>query len=174
MLLGFGKSLKKTAIENNLEVNKNVDERYHLEKATQAACDYLNHAYDVFGSWTLAAASYNMGINGVKRRLEQQAVSSYYDLLLNEETSRYLPRIIAVKEILSHPKSYGFIFDREDVYPYPTHRVIKVDSTISDLSAFAKANGINYKKLKLLNPWLRSNVLPNPKNKEYRIKIMVN
>jgi len=168
---GFWQIMPATAKENKLEVNGNVDERYHLEKATQVACDYLNKSKEKFGNWTLAAASYNAGIRGISRRLDAQMVSSYYDLLLTEETKRYILRVVAVKEILSNPKSYGFIFDTEDLYNMVPTKTIKVDTVITDIALFSKNLGINYKTMKIHNPWLRENKLNNASKKMYDIKI---
>jgi hypothetical protein len=168
---GFWQIMSSTAKENGLEVNSNVDERYHLEKATQVACDYLNAAKERFGSWTLAAAAYNAGNAGISRRLKAQQVDDYYDLLLVSETSRYLPRIVAVKEILSNPNKYGFIFDKEDLYTLEATKIIKVDTAITDIAEFSKNLGINYKILKNHNSWLRENKLNNKSRKLYEIKI---
>ena len=168
---GFWQIMKSTAKEYGLEVNKEVDERYHLEKATEAACKYLLEAKQKYGSWTLAAASYNAGMNKITKELEKQKVDNYYDLLLTEETSRYVPRIIALKHILSHPKDFGFVFSKEDLYtPYEYYEVA-VDSSVTDWADFAKKMNITYKELKLLNPWLRSNKLTNKDKKTYYIKI---
>ncbi len=169
---GFWQFMPKTAKGLGLEVNEFVDERYNVEKATQAACEYLNDAHEKFNSWTLAAASYNMGKGGLNNRLTQQKVSSYYDLLLNKETSRYIYRILAVKTILNNPKQYGFnIADNSD-YKQPEYKKIGVDSTVTDFVSFAKEMNITYNELKYLNPWLRDKSLPNPTNKSYIIKIM--
>ncbi len=168
---GFWQILKGTAKEYGLEVNQNVDERYHIEKSTRVACKYLKKANEKFGSWTLAAAAYNAGRAGIGRRLEKQDVDSYYDLLLGEETGRYVFRIVAVKEILSNPKQYGFNFNTEDLYKHiPTFNVL-IDEPIADFTEFAKQYGINYKILKLHNPWLREPHLNNALGKEYLIKI---
>ncbi len=168
---GFWQILKGTAKEYGLEVNQNIDERYHIEKSTRVACKYLKSAKEKFGSWTLAAASYNAGRAGVNRRLEEQNVTTYYDLLLGEETGRYVFRIVAVKEILSNPKQYGFNFNNEDLYRHiPTFNVL-VDEPIADFTEFAKQYDINYKILKLHNPWLREPHLNNATGKEYIIKI---
>ncbi len=169
---GFWQFMPKTAKGLNLEVNDFVDERYELKLATEAACSYLNDAYKKFNNWTLAAASYNMGKAGLDRRLSEQEVSSYYDLLLNQETGRYVYRILAVKEILSSPEKYGFNFDEEDLYFIPKHEVVKVDSSITDLVQFSKSLGINYSDLKTLNPWLRGKSLPNEQHKMYSIMIV--
>ncbi|WP_299224508.1 lytic transglycosylase domain-containing protein [uncultured Psychroserpens sp.] len=168
---GVWQIMKTTGRENGLEINSNVDERYHLEMATEVACKYLLKAKQKLGSWTLAAAAYNAGNAGVSRRLEEQGVSDYYDLLLGEETGRYLFRIIALKEILNHPKQYGFNFKKEDLYKtVPTYKV-EVDTIVTDFSQFAKRFGINYKILKLHNPWLREGKLNNSSNKKYYIEI---
>lgn len=168
---GFWQIMKTTGKESGLEINSNVDERYHLEKATQAACDYLNKAKNKFGTWTLAAASYNAGVAGISRKMDTQMVDSYYDLLLADETERYIPRMIALKEILSHPKKYGFKFDKDDLYTYQPTRIVEVDTAIADIALFSKNLGINYKTLKVYNPWLRENHLNNASRKMYEIKI---
>ena len=163
---GFWQFLKKTGPEYGLEVSSTVDERYHVEKATRAACLYLKEAHEKFGSWSLAAASYNMGMSGVTKRLEEQGVDNYWDLHLNSETARYVYRILAVKKVLESPASFGFKLRESDLYmPYAV-RTVEVDSTIDDLSAFALENGSNLHELKSLNPWLRkSNLLVGEKQK---------
>jgi len=168
---GFWQLMKATAKENKLEVNSNVDERYHLEKATQVACDYLNKAYQKFGNWTLAAAAYNRGISGISKRLNTQMVHNYYDLLLTDETQRYILRMVAVKEILSHPTKYGFNYDSDDLYNLIPTKTIKVDTVITDIALFSKKLGVNYKIMKIHNPWLRENKLNNSSRKVYEIKI---
>lgn len=168
---GIWQIMKTTAKENRLEVNTNVDERYHLEKATKVACKYLKDAKQRFGTWALAAAAYNAGNAGIAKRIKAQEVNSYYDLLLPGETERYIPRMIAVKEILTHPKKYGFYFNKEDLYTLkPTYKV-KVDTAITNIAKFAKKFGTNYKTLKIYNPWLRENKLNNKSRKVYYIKI---
>jgi membrane-bound lytic murein transglycosylase D len=163
--------MKATGRENGLEVNDNVDERYHLEMATQVACDYLKKSKERLGYWTNAAAAYNAGNYGISKRLEEQKVENYYDLLLGEETGRYVFRIIALKEILSHPKKYGFNFRNKDLYTaVPTYKV-GVDTVVTDFASFAKGFGINYKILKIHNPWLRENKLNNASRKQYYIEI---
>ena len=151
---GFWQLMPATAKEYGLEVNTNVDERYHIEKATRVACKYLKKAKNRFGSWTLAAASYNRGMYGTNRLLDRQLVDSYYDLLLNSETGRYVFRILAVKEIMTNPERYGFVFNSEDLYnPIPVKK-IGLDTAIANLAEFAKEKEINYKILKIHNPWL--------------------
>jgi hypothetical protein len=168
---GFWQILKGTAREHGLEVNSAIDERYNLEKATVVACEYLQDAYNKFGTWTMAAASYNMGKNGVRRRIAKQESNNYYNLHLNNETSRYVFRIIAVKEILQNPRKYGFMFREKDLYSMPNYRTVDVDSTIADLTEFAKSQNVNYKLLKQFNPWLRSTSLPNQSRRKYILKI---
>ncbi|MCB0381868.1 MAG: lytic transglycosylase domain-containing protein [Psychroserpens sp.] len=168
---GVWQIMKTTGRENGLEINDNVDERYHLEMSTEVACKYLLKAKEELGSWTLAAAAYNAGNAGVSRRLKEQGVTDYYDLLLGEETGRYLFRIVALKEILNHPDTYGFNFDEDDLYTsVPTYKV-EIDSAVTDFSQFAKKFGINYKILKLHNPWLREPYLNNKSRKTYSIDI---
>nr|WP_298500272.1 lytic transglycosylase domain-containing protein [uncultured Algibacter sp.] len=168
---GVWQIMPATGRENGLEVNKNVDERYNLEKATEVACKYLLEAKEKLGSWTLAAAAYNAGNAGVSRRLKEQGVKEYYDLLLGEETGRYLFRIVALKEILSNPKKYGFNFRDKDLYTnVPTYRV-EVDTAVTDFTQFAQRFGINYKLLKLHNPWLREPHLNNKSRKQYYVEI---
>ncbi|WNH07880.1 lytic transglycosylase domain-containing protein [Thalassobellus suaedae] len=168
---GVWQIMPATGRENGLEINDNVDERYNLEKATEVACKYLLKSKEELGSWTLAAAAYNAGNSGVSRRLEEQGVTSYYDLLLGEETGRYLFRIVALKEILSHPSKYGFNFRDKDLYNnVPTYKV-EVDTAVTDFSKFAENFGINYKILKLHNPWLREPHLNNKSRKLYTIDI---
>ena len=168
---GFWQFMKSTGKEYGLEINSEVDERYHIEKSTRAACKYLQDAYDKYGSWTLAAASYNMGMNGLDKQLDRQQVSNYYDLLLSEETSRYVFRILAAKEILSSPQNYGFTYREKDLWePYNT-KIITVDSSVSNWATFAKEQGVNYKVLKALNPWLRQRELTNSAKKTYEVKL---
>jgi hypothetical protein len=170
---GFWQLMPATAKEYKLEVNDNVDERYNIEKSTIAACKYLLGAKASLGDWTLTAASYNAGKSGITKRIDGQKVTDYYDLLLVDETERYLPRIVAVKEIMSNPKKYGFIFDKEDLYTLEKTKTLKIDTAITDLAVFAKSQNINYKLLKLHNPWLRENKLNNSSGKQYELKIPI-
>ncbi|HZH70648.1 MAG TPA: transglycosylase SLT domain-containing protein [Flavobacteriaceae bacterium] len=168
---GIWQLMPETARELGMEVNSNVDERYHLEKSTRIACQYLLDSKERFGSWTKAAAAYNAGNNGISRRLSEQGVNSYYDLLLGEETGRYMFRIVALKEIMNNPKKYGFNFREKDLYSMvPTYKV-PVDTAVTNLANFAKQFGINYKILKIHNPWLRENKLNNKSGKLYHIEI---
>ena len=170
---GFWHFLKSSAKEYGLEVNQNVDERYNLEKATKVAADYLKKSKKRFGTWTLAAAAYNAGNARIARNLKKQQVTDYYDLLLNSETSRYVLRIVALKEVLSYPKKYGFEFEKEDLYTSPATRTVKVDTVITNIASFAKGINTNYKELKLHNAWLRENKLNNKSRKLYKITIPI-
>lgn len=170
---GFWQFMPDTAREKGMEVNENVDERYHLEKSTEAACKYLLAAKAKFGTWTMAAASYNGGMAGLTKRIDEQKVTDYYDLGLTDETSRYVFRIIALKEIMKNPALYGFSIMSTDLYPAIPTKNVEVDSTINDLTTFAQSQGINYKILKIHNPWLRDKKLLNPSKKKYEIKIPV-
>lgn len=168
---GIWHFMKATGKEYGLEINDYVDERYNLDKATMVAAAYLKNAKSKFGTWTMAAASYNAGVAGMSKQMDRQKETGYYNLLLNDETSRYVFRILALKEILSNPQKYGFNFREKDLYsPIPTYSV-KVDTSVTDFADFAKQYGINYKILKLHNPWLRDTYLKNSSGKEYFIEI---
>jgi membrane-bound lytic murein transglycosylase D len=168
---GYWQILPATGRELGLEVNTEIDERYHVEKSTIAACRFLKDAYARYNSWTLAAAAYNMGRAGLNRQLTNQKMGCYYDLWLNEETSRYVFRILAIKTIFENPKGHGFHFREQDLYPPLEYYTVTVNSTIDDLVAFAHSHQITYKELRTLNPWLRRTSLPNRSGKEYEIKI---
>lgn len=168
---GFWQFMKGTAEDYGLEVNQYVDERYHLEKSTKAACDYMKRAYKMFGNWSLAAASYNMGKGALENALEKQKVNSYFDLYLNNETSRYVYRILAAKLIISNSANFGFYFRPQDTYEPYSYYTINVDTTINDLPQFALDNGANYHLLRLLNPWIRNYSLPNDGETTYTIKL---
>lgn len=169
--VGFWQLLKGTAQDYGLEVNNEVDERYDPIKSTQAASIYLKQAYTKFQSWTNAAASYNLGRRGLTNRLEEQHVESYYDLLLNEETSRYVFRIIAIKMIFENPKQYGFNLSDDQLYHAESLKQVKINHSIANLRDFAFDQGINYKLLKRYNPWLRKNELTVGKDQTYLISI---
>jgi len=168
---GIWQIMRGTGRELGLEINNNVDERYNLELSTIAACRYIKKAKNKFGTWTLAAAAYNRGTSGVNRALKKQNVKSYYDLLLGNETRRYVFRIHAIKLILNNPNNYGFFVKESDYYEDDGFEVINVDYPIKNLSEFANKNGINYKTLKIFNPWLIQNHLNNRSKKKYKIKI---
>lgn len=167
---GFWQLIEPTAKNYGLEINENIDERYHVEKSTEAACKYFKDAYAKFGNWTLVAASYNLGMGGIENLMKKQNASSYYDLLLNEETGRYVYRILALKTLMQNPKGFGFQIRKKDLYHRIPLNSVKVDSTIKDLAGFSQKLGYNYKILKMFNPWLRTASLPNPESKSYRIE----
>jgi membrane-bound lytic murein transglycosylase D len=169
--VGYWQILKASGQELGLEITKEVDERYDPLKATEAACKYLKKSYKKFGSWTMVAASYNRGMGGVERALENQNEKTYYDLYLNDETSRYVFRILAIKEIAEHPLRYGFRIDPNHLYKEEPLRYVEVDETIKDLVVFAKEHGTNYKLLKRHNPWLREDRLTIRKGRKYSIAI---
>ncbi|HJW29284.1 MAG TPA: lytic transglycosylase domain-containing protein [Saprospiraceae bacterium] len=155
-----------------LEINSEVDERYNVEKSTEAACHFLQHLKDRFGSWTMAAAAYNMGPALLAKRVEEQQENDYYNLNLNEETSRYVFRIIAIKEIMKDPERFGFYVEPEQLYPPLTeYNTISIDGPIPSLSALAKQYGTTYRMLKLYNPWLIDTALTNKYKKHYDIRL---
>lgn len=168
---GFWQIMKDTGKEYGLEINENIDERYHIEKSTRVACQYFLNSKKRFGSWTMAAAAYNAGNAGVNRQLERQEVNDYYDLLLAEETSRYVFRILALKEIVSNYERFGFIIEPDQLYSLAPTTQVEVDSSITNLASFAKEYGISYKILKRYNPWLRDNFLQNQSNRTYTLQI---
>lgn len=168
---GFWQILEGTGKEYGLEVSKDVDERYHLEKATIAATKYLKKSHGRFGDWTAVAASYNMGQAGFERRQNDQFAKNYYDLYLNEETSRYLFRILAFKVIFENPGDFGFHLRPSDFYKNPEFRTVKVDSDIKNLASWARRQGSTYKELKLYNPWLRDKDLNIKRGKSYEIQL---
>ena len=168
---GFWQIMKATGQEYGLEINKNVDERYHLQKSTEVACKYLKKYKKKYGNWTLAAAAYNTGTGSVDRYLRTQKVSDYYDLLLGSETGRYVFRIMAIKEILSHPDKYGFDINKEDLYSAVPTFTVEVDTPVTSFADFANQYQVNYKVLKRHNPWLREPHLNNASKKKYMIEI---
>lgn len=167
--VGYWQFMPDTAPGYNLEVNKQVDKRRDIIESTDAACKYLKTAYNRFGSWTAAAASYNCGQGGYAKQADLQRTQYYYDLLLPEETNRYLFRILAFKHLVENASELGFALNKEEFYQEIGTRTIIVTSTINDLVQFAIENGTNFKTLRLLNPWLRSNTLPVKAGKKYEI-----
>lgn len=168
---GFWQFMAASGKKYGLEINDNIDERYHVEKSTEAACKYLKEAYGMFGSWAMAAASYNMGVEGLKRQVEKQKQTSYFDLFLNEETARYYYRLVALKCVLENPEKYSFAISKKHLYPAVPVKKVQVDSTISDLVNFASVQGITYKTLKSFNPWLRQFSLENKTGKSYWVDV---
>lgn len=168
---GFWQIMKETGMEEGMEINSVVDERYNLERSTQFACEYFQKSYNKYGNWTLAAASYNGGRAAVDEQIGIQNQNNYYDLLLSEETARYIFRAVAYKLIISDPGRYGFNISKDELYPELKYFEVKVDSAITDFSDFTGKYGTNYKLLKFLNPWLRKPYLTPKQNKVYTIKI---
>lgn len=168
---GVWQFMPDTGKERGLEINDVVDERYHLAKSTEAACKYLQSAYAKFGSWTLAAASYNGGFGGVNKQITFQGVTSYYDLLLTDETARYVFRILALKEIMQHPTLYNFTVQPGELYSLIPVKNVPITASIPDLAVFAKEQGVNYKILKIHNPWLRDRKLDVSAGKSYIVEI---
>jgi hypothetical protein len=170
--VGFWQFIEGTGKQYNLVINQEVDERYSVERSTEAACRFFLAAKAQFGSWTLAAASFNMGTVALQTQIEKQKESNFYDLLLNDETFRYIFRILAIKEIMLHEKSYGFHLDKKDLYAPLQFSSVTVSQSVPDLAVWAHDHNINYKNLKLLNPWLRQNTLAVDPGKKYEIKIL--
>lgn len=170
--VGFWQFLKATGKECGLEINEDVDERKHIEKSTEAACVYLKKAYKKLGSWSLVAGSYNAGVRRIQTQLDAQKVDNYYDLYLNSETSRYLFRVLAIKEVLNSPSKYGFNITKRDLYLDYDYEIMEVDNSIEDLTEFAIEHKTTYKMLKILNPWLKQPWLRNSTNKHYQIKVV--
>jgi len=168
---GFWQIMAETGREYGMEINLVVDERYHIEKSTQFACDYFRKSYEKYSNWTLAAASYNGGRAALDEQIRIQKENNYYDLLLAEETARYIFRAVAYKLVITDPENFGFTLDKSDLYPELDFYEVKVDTAVSDFSVFAKKFGTNYKMLKFLNPWLRKPYLTPKPDKEYLIKI---
>jgi membrane-bound lytic murein transglycosylase D len=167
---GFWQFLEETAKNYGLEVTEQVDERYDPIKSTEAACQYLKASYKQFKNWTLVAASYNMGMGGLRKQMDRQRVDNYYDLYLNRETAAYVFRILAIKIILEEPAKYGFNISKGQLYPPLSYKIVDVDTTINDLVGFALSQGTTYKMIKVLNPWILNDKLVIPKAKEGETK----
>ncbi len=171
--VGFWQFLSGTAKDFGLEINAEIDERYHIEKSTFAFCDYVLTSFKKYGNWTLVAASYNGGIARVQRQMERQKMEDYYDLLFADETQRYVFRIVALKLIMENPEQYNFYIEEESKYPVINTRDVEINGPIDNFADFAIANGVNYKLLKDFNPWLRDDKLTNTARKKYTVKIPV-
>lgn len=155
-----------------LEINAEVDERYHVEKSTEAACQFILHLKKRFGSWTMAAAAYNMGETILSKRITDQRANSFYDLNLNEETSRYIFRIISIKEIMNDPEQFGFFVDEDHLYPpFSDYYTIHIEEPVPNLADLAVKHGTSYRMLKVYNPWLIGSLLTNKSGKRYEIRI---
>ena len=168
---GYWQFMKSTGQKYGLEIGDDIDMRNDLEASTRAACRYLKDLKRRFGGWTEAAAAYNCGENGLGRRLDSQRQKSYYELLLNSETQRYVYRILALKLIMQHPQDYGYYVRQCDTYPEIPTSDVELSGTDVDLVDFAVSNGTTYKVLRSLNPWLTSNTLKNKNGKSYKVKI---
>jgi len=170
--VGLWQFMPETAKSMGLQVDDNVDERRHPEKSTRAAMRFLKQGYQSHKSWILTAAGYNMGHSGVQENLNFQATDNYFDLYLNEETSRYIFRIALIKHLMENATKYGFKIKKEDLYTPYEFDLVTVDKAIPDLSAWARTMGYNYKQVKILNPWILKRSLPNPpKGKTYEIAV---
>lgn len=165
----FWQFMKDTGPRYGLEINDEVDERFNVVKATDAACKYFKEAYGKFGSWTAAAASYNGGQAGFAKQADFQQATNFYDLIFPDETNRYVYRILALKYILSHPHSFGLMIAPDDEYKPLKSRTVTVDKSIDNLTDFAKQNNSSYKMLKIFNPWLRAHKLTVKEGKKYDI-----
>jgi Soluble lytic murein transglycosylase and related regulatory proteins (some contain LysM/invasin domains) len=168
---GLWQLMPETAKQFGLEVNNYVDERYHIEKSTRAACKYFRQAYAKYNNWMTVAASYNAGQGRISRELELQQAGDVFDLWLVDETTRYPFRMMALKEIMKSPSKYGFVLKRDQLYKPIRLTNVKVNEPIDDLASFANSYGINYRILKDFNPWLRDRSLPNKTGKEYVLQI---
>ena len=168
---GMWQLMPKTAQQLGLEVTDEVDERYHLEKSTAAACRYFRSAYEKYKNWLMVAASYNAGMGRISEQKENQQVDEAFDLYLNSETSRYIFRILAMKQFLENPKAYGYMIDHDQFYQTIGTKDVVVKTAIPDWTVWAQQNGISYAQLKDFNFWLRDNKLTNKEAKEYTIKV---
>ena len=170
---GFWQFMPQTGREYGLEVNHNIDERLHLIKATESAAAFLTDAYAEFGNWTLAAAAYNAGMQRIKTTLKKQQTNSYYDLFLNEETSRYIYRIIATKLIFESPETYGFAIPKEQTYQFPHTKLVNVSASPLNWVTFAQSQNMSYADLREINPWIKGYQLSNLNNTEYEVRVLV-
>lgn len=169
---GLWQFTQATGRSYGLEVNDNIDERYNIEKATEAACRFLLEAYSKYGNWMTVAASYNGGQQGMDRRIVQQHETDALNMWLVNETSRYMFRLLAVKMMFEDPTQFGFHFTREELYPYiPAKEKIKVTDPVDDLVDFAEKHGVSYAELKRANPWLRESKLNNKSHRTYYVDI---
>lgn len=170
---GFWQIMENTGKEFGMTINKEVDDRYNLQQSTLFACHYFRTAYERYGSWTMAAASYNNGFSGLDEQVDMQKETNYYNLLLNDETARYLFRIAALKLVMSEPLKYGLEITSEDLYMPVPYTEVKVDTTVTSFEQFSRQFDTNYKMLKFLNPWLRKPFLTNDDGREYIIRVPV-
>lgn len=171
---GVWQFLQATGKSFDLEISDEIDERYHLEKSTEAACKYLKVLKEKFGSWTMAAAAYNMGETKLSKEKEIQRTANYFDLNLGQETSSYVFRILALKEIMSHPPDYGYLLEENEKYaPLDNYKTIEVSDAVANWGDFAIEHGTTYRMLKVYNPWLVESSLSNKSKKTYEIRIPI-
>ena len=170
---GFWQFIPSTGANYGLTVNDEIDMRNNLTASTEAACKYIRSLYNKFHSWTAAAAAYNCGENGLARRISKQSTDNYYDLWLNSETSRYVYRILAMKLIMQNPQKYGFHLRQCDLYPPIPTRAATLSGQNVDLYEFARTNGTSYKMLRMLNPWIQTDVLKNKSNQKYMVQLPI-
>lgn len=170
--VGFWQFVAATGKNHHLEINSEVDERYNIEKSTVAACNYLKGAKEDLGSWTLAAASYNLGVPGMKARVRDQKINNFYEMYFNPETSRYIFRMLAMKIIFSNVEKAGFDITADELYQPYKYKIVEVDTGIPSIADFAAQYGLRYKHIKILNTWLREAKLTNKERKKYQIKIL--
>jgi len=166
---GFWQFMEPSGKNYGLEITEEVDERYSVEKSTQAACDYFKDGYSKYNSWCMALAGYNYGFGAVAEQVKKQNTTNYFELLLPEETTRYVFRILALKEIVSNPKKYGFHIRKKDLYPPVKTQVVILDSSVTDFVSYARTFDLNYKTFKYFNPWLRQTYLTNTLKKKYQV-----
>ncbi len=170
---GYWQFLSGTAKDYGLEVSTQVDERYHWEKATRAACKYLKKAYVKYGTWSLAAASYNIGMGNIDERIKYQSIKNYYDMQLPLETARYVYRAVAYKLIINNPEKYGFYISESDKYKPLQYKEVEVGGPIANWSDFAEEHNTNFKLIKMYNEWIRSNSLLNKQGKTYKVWVPI-
>lgn len=168
---GVWQFLASTGRERGLIVNSEVDQRYHVEKATRAACKYLKDSKRDYGTWMNAAACYNMGRSNMRKLMNSQKETQYYDIEMNEETARYVSRIVALKAIMQNPEEYGFYLEPHELYPPFNYRIVEVNGAVKNWGDFAHKHGTTYRMLKTYNPWLRSSQLTNSAKRTYQIKL---
>lgn len=168
---GVWQFMRGTAKDYGLQVANEVDERYHLEKATEAACKHIRKLHNLFGSWSLAAAAYNVGQTKLRSEMKKQRGNSLFDLNLNQETSRYLFRVVALKEIISNPQNFGFDISDSLYHSLDDYGVVEVNTSVANWGDFAQQYGTNYRMLKIYNPWLTASSLQNQSGRVYWVKI---
>jgi len=168
---GYWQFLAGTAKEYKLIVDEEVDERYNIEKSTRAAAAYFKKAYAEFGTWTMAAASFNIGMSNVRYRMKMQSLKNYYDMQFPEETARYVYRALAFKILLEDPRRFGFYIGAEDLYKPLEYKEVTVKGVVENWSEFAAKHNTNFKLLKMYNQWIRSNKLENRQNHTFVVKV---